>query len=99
LGAAFPDFKAENPAQAVTGFGGLIFMILCAGFITAVLMLEAGPVYAIFSTGVRGIPMTLAAKFWSTLSFAAALALNVGVVFLPMRYGTRKLRAALSAHP
>ena len=69
LGAAYPDFKAENPAQAVTGFGGLIFMILCAGFIAAVLMLEAGPVYTIFSAEVRGVPMTTSAKVWAILSF------------------------------
>jgi len=33
LGAAYPDFQSENPAQAVTSFGGLIFMILCTVFI------------------------------------------------------------------
>ncbi|MBW2590920.1 MAG: hypothetical protein JRD71_09440, partial [Deltaproteobacteria bacterium] len=32
LGAAYPDFKAENPTQTVTSFGGLVFMILCAGY-------------------------------------------------------------------
>jgi ABC-2 type transport system permease protein len=31
FGAAYPDFKAENPAQTVTSFGGLVFMIMCAG--------------------------------------------------------------------
>ena len=31
LGAAYPDFKAENPTQTVTSFGGLIFMMVCAG--------------------------------------------------------------------
>jgi hypothetical protein len=35
LGAAYPDFKSENPAQAVTSFGGLLFMISCAGFIAS----------------------------------------------------------------
>jgi ABC-2 type transport system permease protein len=31
FGAAYPDFKAENPSQTVTSFGGLVFMIMCAG--------------------------------------------------------------------
>ena len=44
FGAAYPDFRAENPAQTVTSFGGLVFMILCAGFIGTVIVLEAGPV-------------------------------------------------------
>jgi ABC-2 type transport system permease protein len=25
FGAAYPDFKAENPAQTVTSFGGLVY--------------------------------------------------------------------------
>ena len=32
LGAAYPDFQSENPAQSVTSFGGLLFMLLAAGF-------------------------------------------------------------------
>ncbi len=31
LGAAYPDFQSENPAQSVTSFGGLLFMLLAAG--------------------------------------------------------------------
>ena len=27
LGAAYPDFNSENPAQSVTSFGGLVFML------------------------------------------------------------------------
>ncbi len=51
FGAAYPDFKSENPAQSVTSFGGLMFMMLCAGYIMAVIILEAGPVYSIFMAG------------------------------------------------
>jgi len=29
LGAVYADFKMENPAQVVTSFGGLLFMVLC----------------------------------------------------------------------
>ncbi|MCK5195288.1 MAG: hypothetical protein KAQ71_15860, partial [Desulfobulbaceae bacterium] len=43
FGAAYPDFKSENPAQAVTSFGGLLFMMVCAGYIGAVIVIEAGP--------------------------------------------------------
>jgi hypothetical protein len=38
FGAAYPDFKAENPAQTVTSFGGLVFMIVCAGDIGLVIL-------------------------------------------------------------
>ncbi len=45
IGGMNPNFRTENPAQAVTGFDGLLFMVLCTAFIGAVLALEAGPVY------------------------------------------------------
>ena len=48
LGAVYPDFKSENPAQVVTSFGGLLLMILCFFLIALVIMLEAGPVYYTF---------------------------------------------------
>ncbi|MBW2193387.1 MAG: hypothetical protein JRF27_06325, partial [Deltaproteobacteria bacterium] len=54
FGAAYPDFKSENPAQTVTSFGGLLYMMVCAGYIGLVVMLEAGPVYHIFMAGMRG---------------------------------------------
>jgi hypothetical protein len=38
FGAAYPDFKVENPAQTVTSFGGLAFMITCAGYIGLVFL-------------------------------------------------------------
>jgi ABC-2 type transport system permease protein len=41
LGAAYPDFKAENPTQTITSFGGLVFMIVCAGYIGLVVIIEA----------------------------------------------------------
>jgi ABC-2 type transport system permease protein len=93
LGAAYPDFQSENPAQAVTSFGGLLFMILCAGFIAAVIILEAGPVYAVFMAGVRG--RSLSAPQWVgvALSFALVLLLCLLAVILPMRLGERRLKA------
>ena len=56
LGAAYPDFKAENPAQTVTSFGGLVFMILCAVLIALVVLIEAGPVYRLFMASLIRAP-------------------------------------------
>jgi ABC-2 type transport system permease protein len=53
MGAAYPDFKAENPNQTVTSFGGLVFMIVCAGYIGLVIVIEAGPVYKLFMSDIR----------------------------------------------
>lgn len=91
LGAAYPDFKSENPAQAVTSFGGLLFMLFCAVFIGLVIVLEAGPVYTVFMAGVRGETMSFLQWVWLIGSFSLVLLLCVLAVVLPMRFGTASL--------
>lgn len=91
LGAAYPDFKAENPAQTVTSFGGLVFMIACAVYIGLVLLLEAGPVYRIFMAGIHGRPLSTALWAWTIASFGLALALSILAVVLPLRFGEKRL--------
>jgi ABC-2 type transport system permease protein len=91
LGAAYPDFKVENPLQAVTSFGGFLFMVICAGFIGAVIVLEAGPVYRMFMAGVHGRALTLLEWVWVAGSFSAALSLSLSAIYFPMRYGEKKL--------
>jgi ABC-2 type transport system permease protein len=91
LGAAYPDFKAENPAQTVTSFGGLVFMLTCAGFIGLVILLEAGPVYRLFMAGLHGKPLSAAVWLWAAAAFGAAFALSLLAVVLPLRFGERRL--------
>jgi ABC-2 type transport system permease protein len=91
LGAAYPDFQSENPAQAVTSFGGLLFMILCTLFIGLVIVLEAGPVYQVFMAGMHGRSMTTGQWIWLVASFSLALLLCALAVVLPMHIGARRL--------
>jgi ABC-2 type transport system permease protein len=91
FGAAYPDFKSENPAQSVTSFGGLLFMILCAGFIATVIVLEAGPVYSLFMADFRGVSLTALQWMWLIGSLSLVLILCILAVALPMRWGERKL--------
>jgi ABC-2 type transport system permease protein len=91
LGAAYPDFQSENPAQAVTSFGGLLFMILCTVFIGLVIILEAGPVYQIFMSGIHGRGLSVGQWIWLVASFSLALLLCVMAVVLPMHIGERRL--------
>ena len=91
LGAIYPDFSSENPVQSVTSFGGLIYMTLCIGFIGLVIVLEAGPVYNIFMTGIRGVALTVFQWIWLVGSFAIALGLCLAAVFIPMRIGEQKI--------
>jgi len=91
LGAAYPDFNAENPTQVVTGFGGLVFMMLAAVYITVIIVLQASPVYYIFMSGLfdRDLPMTR--WIWIVGSFMLILLLSVLTIVCPMLYGERRL--------
>ena len=93
FGAAYPDFKSENPAQSVTSFGGLLFMILCAGFIGVIIILEAGPVYSVFMADIRGASLSASQWVWLIGSFSLVLLLCVLAVILPMRLGEQRLKA------
>jgi ABC-2 type transport system permease protein len=94
FGAAYPDFKAENPAQSVTSFGGLMFMTASAAVIGLVILLEAGPVNAIVMAGIHGHALSPAVWLWTAASFAAAFALSLAAIVWPLRFGERKLAAA-----
>ncbi|MFH2220356.1 MAG: hypothetical protein ABII68_11955 [Pseudomonadota bacterium] len=91
FGAAYPDFKSENPAQTVTSFGGLLYMMVCAGYIGVVIMVEAGPVYRIFMAGVRESALSAVEWVWVIASFAVVLILSVLAVVLPMAFGEKRL--------
>ena len=91
FGAAYPDFQSENPAQSVTSFGGLLFMILCAGFIAAIIVIEAGPVYSIFMAGIRRTSLSVFQWIWLVSSFSLVLIICIIAVIVPMRWGERCL--------
>lgn len=91
LGAAYPDFNAENAAQAITSFGGLIFMMLAAVYITAVIVLEAGPVYRICISGINGKRIPVAGWIWIIGSFSLAALISILTIIFSMKYGERNL--------
>jgi ABC-2 type transport system permease protein len=91
FGAAYPNFKSENPAQSVTSFGGLLFMIVCAIFIGAIIMLEAGPVYNLFMADIYHRSLTIFEWMWIGGSFLLALVICILCLILPMRFGEKRL--------
>ncbi len=91
FGAAYPDFKAENPLQTVMSFGGILFMILCAGFIGLVIILEAGPVYKIFMAGIHEKALTGLDQAWTIISFSIAFIISILAIILPMKFGEKRL--------
>jgi ABC-2 type transport system permease protein len=92
FGAAYPDFLSENPAQSVTSFGGLLYMLSAAAFIAVVIILEAGPVYALFRAELYGRSLTVLQLFWMIASFGLVVVLCILAVVIPMRLGEKRLR-------
>jgi ABC-2 type transport system permease protein len=91
FGALYPNFKYQNIAQVSTGYGGLMFMIYSALFIALSLVLEAGPVYILTISQVKGIPVSGLEWLFIGSSFLVVVALNVLVVFRPMKTGLKAL--------
>jgi len=92
MGAAFPDFASENPAQSVTSFGGMLFMMIASVLIGAVILLEAGPVYRLFMAGIKGKPISFWLWSWSAAAFFGALALCIAAMVISMRFGETRLK-------
>jgi ABC-2 type transport system permease protein len=91
LGARYPDFRSENVAKAATGFGGLVFMIISALFVAAVIVLEAGPVYILFSAQVNGVKISPLTWFFVFCSFFLALVISGFVTGKSLKMGRRAL--------
>ena len=91
LGAMYPDFASENPAQTVTSFGGLVFMMISVVYIGAVIVLLAGPVHHYLMANLQGFPLAPSLKIWFIVAFFVAFVLSVLAVFVPMWFGTRRL--------
>jgi ABC-2 type transport system permease protein len=66
-------------------------MIVGAGYIGAIILLEAGPVYNLFMADIRGKIIPLWVWLWIAGSFSAVLVFSVLAVILPMRFGESRL--------
>lgn len=91
LGAVFPKFKHENVAQIPTGFGGIVYMLLTMLFIGTVILLEAWPVYRIFTALTLGSHISFSGWISIILSFALAIAVNILALLLPIKIGINRL--------
>ena len=91
MGALNPNFRTENPAQAVTGFDGLLFMIFSTAFIGAVLALEAGPVYHYFIAQLRHRPLPTHWYLRTWTSGLVVVLLCIAAAWVPMAIGQRRL--------
>lgn len=93
LGAIFPKFKHENVAQIPTGFGGIVYMLLAMLFIGIVILLEAWPVYRIFTAQTLGSRLSVLGYLSIFVSFAAVIAIQGLTFLLSMKIGLKRLAA------
>ncbi len=94
FGAMYPRFDHENIGQVATGFGGLLYMMVSALFIGAVVVLEAGPVYLLFMSEMKARPISSMERIYMTLSFLGVLVLNLAAILKPMGLGHKALTEA-----
>ena len=92
FGALYPKFHHQNIAQVSTGFGGLMFMMTGALYLAVVLVLEAGPVYMLSMSRLKGIPLSGLQWAFVAGSFAAVLAVTALAIYKPMSMGLRALQ-------
>jgi ABC-2 type transport system permease protein len=99
LGAAYPDFNAENAAQAITSFGGLMFMMVAAVYIAVVIVLESSPVYHIYMSDVFNRDLSMIRWIWVVGSFTLAAIVSILTLYYPMKYGERMLSGRMPDMP
>ena len=91
LGAAFPDFKSENPARIVSGFGGTLTLMISICFILAAVVFAILP----FQLFLKGYIATYA-DLKKDVIFSVSLISMAGlaICILPLLYGEKKLKRA-----
>jgi ABC-2 type transport system permease protein len=90
LGAVFPQYDTENAAQIPTSFGGLVFMMISAGLVGAVVLLEARPVYGYLAAEAFGTPANPVDMY---AGFGLAALLCLVCTFVPLTVALRRLEA------
>jgi len=93
MGAIYPRFEVENVAQIPSSFGGLLYMILAVGFIGVILLLEAVPVYLVFSARFYGSALSSGSMAAIAFSFLLLVMLFALALWVPMQRGLLALKA------
>jgi len=91
IGALYPKFSYDHPAEISTSFGGAVCMIFSIAFIGMTVMIEAWPIYLLAMDALKPGNLKVP-EFWIiTPSLAAVIGLTIIAVFVPVRLGRKKL--------
>lgn len=89
LGALFPNFKEDNPARIVSGFGGTLNFLTGMSYCGVVTLLLGAPSVM---EALERIDAATRAR-WEPLSLAAVILLSLLVGLVPLALGRRHLDA------
>ncbi len=91
IGALFPKFDSENPADIPASFGGLLFMMSAIAYLGIVIALQAWPVYAVLRAQARG--RVVDTGDWTALvvGLGLAVAITVAAIVVPLRAAANRL--------
>jgi ABC-2 type transport system permease protein len=70
-------------------------MMVCAGYVGAVIIIEAGPVYRLFMANIQGKALTVFEWVWILGSFTLVFFLSIAAVMVPMKFGEKRLSEIL----
>jgi ABC-2 type transport system permease protein len=92
FGAVYPRLDTQNAAHIATGFGAIVYMVTCLGFIAVVVALEAWPVSRLFWRSSATLPFGALHATLAGALFAATGAVQVGTFLVARRVGLGALR-------
>lgn len=92
FGALYPRLDTQNAAHIATGFGAIVYMVTCLGFIALVVALEAWPVSRLFWRSSAALPFGTWHVALTALLFATTAALLAATFAVARRVGLGALR-------
>ncbi len=92
FGAVYPRLDTQNAAHIATGFGAIVYMVTCLGFIALVVALEAWPVSRLFWRSSALLPFGPFHATLAALLFAATAAVLIATFVIARRVGLAALR-------
>ncbi len=94
MGAIYPKFINENPAQIAMSIGGILYMIFSLLYIGATIVIEAWPVYIYFSQRLPYIQQASSGgEIGMIISYASVLLLSTCVTCIPLYLGIKRLKS------
>ncbi len=93
FGAQYADFKMENRAAALGGFGAIVFLFTALSLTLTIIFLGGFPTYRLVRYWLAGVTVT-SADWWLTgLALSVMVVAAIAIPWISMRKGLERLQA------